>query len=174
MLAVLGESRGTDHLDLAAGEGGLEDIRRIHAALGIPGPDDGMHFIDHQDDVPLLSDLLDQALHPAFELSAELGPGHQGSQVQQKDLFVLQLIRDVSHGDALGQALGDCRLADTGFADQAGIVLLPAVQDLDHTFQFLVPADHGVEFAGPGACGQVDAVVVQIFPLSVFRIGRRI
>ena len=174
MLAVLGEGRGTDHLDLTAGEGGLEDIRRVHAALGVPGSDDGMHFIDHQDDVSLLSDLLDQALHAAFKLSAELGPGHQGSQVQKKDLFILQLVRHVSHGDALGQALGNRRLADTGFADQAGIVLLPAVQDLDHTFQFLVPADHGVELSGPGTCGQVDAVVVQVFPLSVFSIGRLI
>ena len=133
-----------------------------------------MDLVDHQDDIPLLSDLFNQALHPALKLSAELRPRHQRGQIQQENLLVLELIGHIPHGNPLGQALGDRRLADTGFADEAGVVLLPAVQNLDHAFEFFLSADHGVQLSGAGAGSQINAVVVQIFPLSVFRIGSRI
>ena len=133
-----------------------------------------MYLVDHQNDIPLFSDLFNEAFHPAFKLSAELSPRHQRREIQQKDLFILQLVRHISHGDPLGQSLGNRRLADTGFTDQAGIVFLTAVQNLDDTLQLLVPSHHGIQLSGAGAGRQVDAVVVQIFPLSVFPICRRI
>ena len=47
VLAVLGERRRADDLDLAARERGLEDVGGVHAALGIAGADDGMDLVDH-------------------------------------------------------------------------------------------------------------------------------
>ena len=66
-----------------------------------------MDLVDDQDDVAQLLDLLDQALHPALELTPELGARHQGGEVQQVDLLVQQLVGHVLVGNALGQALGD-------------------------------------------------------------------
>ena len=166
MLAVLGEGGSADDLDLPTGEGGLEDVGGVHAALGIPGTHDVMHLVNDQDDVAQLADLLNEALHAAFKLAPELGARHQGGQVQQKDLLILQLIGHVAHGDALGQALGDGGFAHAGLADQAGIVLLPPVQDLDHPLQLLLPADHIVQLSLPGPLGQVDAITVQELPLG--------
>ena len=170
VLAVLGKGGGADDLDLAPAQGGLQDIGGVHAALGVPGADDVMHLVDDQDDVALLADLLDESLHAALELAAELGPGHQSRQIQQEDLLVLELVGDAAHGDALGQALGNGGLAHAGLADEAGVVLLAAVQDLDHPLQLLFPAHHGIQLAFLRPGGQIDAVVIQEFALG--RAGR--
>ena len=51
VLAVLGEGGGADDLDLAPGEGGLEDVGGVHAALGVARADDVVHLVDDEDDV---------------------------------------------------------------------------------------------------------------------------
>ena len=174
VLAVLGEGGGADDLDLPPGQGGLEDVGGVHAALRVPGAYDVMHLVNDQDDVTQLADLFNEALHAAFKLAPELGARHQGGQVQQKDLLILQLIGHAAHGDALGQALGDGSLAHAGLADQAGIVLLAPVQDLDHPLQLLLPADHIVQLALPGPLGQVDAIAVQELPLGSLAVFLRL
>ena len=180
VLAVFGKGRRADDLDLAAAESRLQNVGGVHAALGIARADNVMHLVDDEDDVAVAADLFDQALHAAFKLAAELRPGHERRQVKQKYLLSLQLIRHFSVRDPLGQALGDGRLADARLADQAGIVFLTAVEDLDHTLQFLGPADHGVQLALGGACRQVNTVVIQklmlaargVFPIALRRTGR--
>ena len=51
VLAVLGEGGGADDLDLAPGEGGLEDVGGVHAALGVARADKVVHLVYHEDDV---------------------------------------------------------------------------------------------------------------------------
>ena len=67
---------------------------------------------------------------------------------------------DVAADDAMGQALGDGRLADAGLADQGRVVLGPAGQDLDDPLDLLLAADDRVELAQAGGLGQVDAELV--------------
>ena len=73
----------------------------------------------------------DEALDPLLKLAAELGAGHQGGEVQPVELFALEAGGHLAPGNALGNALGDGGLAHAGFADEAGVVLLAAGQDLD-------------------------------------------
>ena len=127
VLAVFVERRRTDDLDLAARERGLQDVRRVHRALGVARADEVMHLVDDEDDVAELFDLFDQSLHAALKLAAELRPGDERRQIHQIDLFALQLVGDVLVDDALRKPLGDGRLADARLADQAGVVLLAAV-----------------------------------------------
>ena len=89
-----------------------------------------VHLVDDEDDVAGLAYLLDESLHAALELAAELRSGHQRCEVEQIDLLVAQFVRHVAAGDALRQALGDGRLADARLADEAGVVLLAAVEDV--------------------------------------------
>ena len=81
ILAVFVEGGGSDDLDLPTGQGGLEDVGGVHAALGISGPHDVVYLVDDQNDVAQLADLLDEPLHAALELSPELGTGHQSRQI---------------------------------------------------------------------------------------------
>ncbi len=49
-LAIFVESGGADALDLAAGQGGLEHIRRVDRAFRATGADDGVDLVDEEDD----------------------------------------------------------------------------------------------------------------------------
>ena len=120
-----------------------------------------MDLVDEKDDVARGLDLADKALDALLELAAELGARDEGRHVQQVDLLVLQAGRDLALGDALGNALGDGRLAHACLADEAGVVLLAAAEDLDGTVDLPVAADDAVGLAVPGFLGQVFAVSVQ-------------
>ena len=163
ILAVLVEGGGADDLDLPAGEGGLQDVARVHGTFALTGGGDGVDLVDEQDDVARRLDLTQQTLDPLFELAAELGARHKAGQIQQVDLLLLQARRDIALGDPLRNALGDGRLADTGFADEAGVVLLAAAQDLDGAVNFPVPPDDVIQLALLRLAGQVLAIGIQKF-----------
>ena len=167
VLAVFVEGGGADDLNLAPGQGGLEDIGGVHAALGVAGAHDVVDLVDDQDDVAQLADLLDEALHAAFKLAPELGARHQRRQVQQVHLLIPQLEGHVPGGDALGQPLGNGGFAHAGLADEAGVVLLAAVQNLHHPLNLLLPADDRVQLAVPGPLAEIDAVAVQVLVLFI-------
>ena len=161
--AVLVERGGTYDLDLAPGQSRLEDVGRVHAALGIPGSDQVVHLVDDKDHVAFLLDLFHQALHAALELAAELSAGYQGRQVKKMNFLAQQLVGHVPFRDAARQPFRDGRLAHAGLADQAGVVLLSAVQDLDGPFDLFLTADQTVQFSLPGLFRKADGVGVQEF-----------
>ena len=67
----------------------------------------------------------------------------------------------VARDDALGEALGDRRLADAGLADQHRVVLRAAREHLDRAPDLLVAADHRVELARLGGGREVAAELRQ-------------
>ncbi len=76
MLAVLARRRRADALHLAAGKGGLEDVRRVERSLGRAGPDERVELVDEDDDVVVLDELLHDGLEALLELPAVLRAGH--------------------------------------------------------------------------------------------------
>ena len=168
ILPVLIEGGGTDDLDFPPGQRGLEDIGGIHAALGITGAHQVVDLINDQNDIAAGLDLGDQALHAAFKLAPELGSGNQCREIQQKYLFVPELVGYLSRHDSLGQALGNGGLAHAGLAYQAGVVLLTAVQNLDDPFRLHIPANDLVQRPGPGPGCQIHAIAVQELVLGLF------
>ena len=151
MLAIFIEGRCADHLDFTTGQSRLQDIGCIHGSFRITGTNQIMNLIDHQNDVAAFLDLADETLHATFKLTAELGTGHQSRQVQQEDFLIPQLIGHITGGDPLGKALCNSSLTDTGFTDQARIILLPAVQDLDDTLRFHVAANDLIQLSVSGS-----------------------
>ena len=164
ILAVLVEGGGTDDLDLAAGQGGLEDVGSVHRAFGITRADEIVDLVDDKDDIAELFDLLDEALHAAFKLAPELGPGHQGRQVQQEHFLIPEFEGHVPGGNTLGQSFGDGGLANARLADQAGVIFLAPVQNLNDPLGLHIPADDLIQLPASGPAGQVHAVGVQEFP----------
>ena len=124
-----------------------------------------MHLVDKEDHVAIGLHLVHQTLDPALELPPELGAGHQGGEVQQLDLLLPELGGNLPLGDAQGQPLRHSGFAHAGFADEAGIVLGPAGEDLDHPLDLLLPADDGVQLSRPGPAGEVRAVVLDMLAL---------
>ena len=126
VLAVLVERGGADRLQLAAGEGRLEDRCGVDRALGGAGADEVVELVDEQDDVAALGDLLHHLLEALLELAAVLRARHQRGQVERVDLLVLEQLRHLAARDALGEALDHGGLAHARLADQHRVVLLAA------------------------------------------------
>ena len=162
VLAVLVERRRADRVELAAGEHRLEQVGRVHRALGRAGADDRVELVDEQDDPALgVLDLLEHGLEALLELAAELRAGDERAEVERDDPLVLERLGHVAAHDPLGEALGDRGLADARLADQHRVVLRPAAEHLDDPPDLLVAADDRVELAGARLGGEVAAVLLE-------------
>src|SRR5690606_765312 len=72
-----------------------------------------------------------------------------------------QRLGHVAADDVLGEALDDGGLADTGLADEDGVVLGAARQRLHDALGLVVAADDRVELALAGSLGQVATELVE-------------
>ena len=114
------------------------------------------------------------ALEAFLELTLIFRARDQGTHVKGIDFFRFQIFRHLPVHNVLGDALRDGGLAHAGLAHQDGVVLGSAGKNLQNTADFIVPANHGVQFALGRALVQVDgkalqkAVVVIVFCHSSF------
>ncbi len=170
ILAVLLEGSGPNHLNLPPGEGGFQDVGSVHAALRVPGAHQVVNLVNKENHVPVCPDLLHQALDSALELAPELGASHQGCQIQQLDLLLLEPDRHIPLGNAQGKPLCHSGFAHAGLADQAGVVLGSAGENLHHPLNLLLPANDAVQLPGPGPGGQIRAVILDVLALLLVDI----
>ena len=162
VLAVLRLGRRADGLELASGEGGLHHVACVDGALCRPRSNDGVQFVDEQDDLTLrLAYLVHDALEPFLELAPELAPCHHAPDIQRQHAATLQLLGHVARRDGLGKALCYGRLAHTRPSDEDGIVLRPPDERLHHPPYLVVPSNDRVELPATGQIGQVQAEPLQ-------------
>ncbi|MNS60821.1 hypothetical protein D3C72_938320 [compost metagenome] len=163
VLAVLVGRRRADAAQLAAGQHRLHERGRVHRALGRPGADHGMKLVDEQNHpTGQTLDLAQKALEALLELAAVLRARHQPGQIQGQHRLVPKPRRHAALDDALGQALDDGGLADTGLADKHRVVLGAAREHLDQAVELGVAADHRVELAGGGDRREVPRVTGEL------------
>ena len=171
VLAVLGQGGGADRPQLAARERRLEDVGRVHRALGGAGANQGVELVDEEDHLAVgVHDLLDHRLEPVLELAAILGAGDQGAHVERHQAPILEQLGNVARRDPLRHALGDRGLADPGLSDQNRVVLGASGEHLHEASDLLVAANDRVELAGLCELGEVAAVVGEGVVL-VLRVG---
>ena len=157
-LRVFVERGGANAVQLAPGEGGLEHVAGIHRAFSLAGADEGVEFVDEEDDRALaFGDFLEHTFHALLEFAAVLGSGDERAEIEGEDALVLESFGHLPVDDALGEALGDGGLAYSRLADQHGVVLGAALQHLYRPADFAVAADHRVKLALAGAFGEIGA-----------------
>src|SRR4029453_4283897 len=161
VLAVLVARGGADRLQLAARERRLQDRSGVDRAFGGAGANEVMELVDEQDDVAALGDLLHHLLEALLELAAVLGTGDQRREVERVDLLALQELGHLVAGDPGRKTLDDGALADAGLADQDGVVLRAAREDLHHALDLGLAADDRVELRLCGELRQVAAELVE-------------
>ena len=169
----LRNSSAVDDLDLAAGQGRLQDGGGVDGALGRARADDGVDLVDEQDVLGRLLELAHDLLHALLELAAVLGPGDEAREVERPDLLAAQDVRHVAPGDELGEALHDGGLAHARVAQDERVVLLAAREDLHDALDLSVAADDGVEPAVGGELGEVAAVLLEHGALVALLLGPR-
>ena len=171
--AVLLERGGTDHVQIAAGQSRLEDVSGIHRIrlAAAACPDEGVEFVDEDDHVSVLGDLIQRPGQPLLEVSAVAGAREHAGHIEGDDALAVQLLGHLTGVDGLGQALGDRGLADACLTEQNGVVLRPAGEDLDRLLDLLGPTDDRVEAALCGQRREVGAVLLEHGSLGLVPFG---
>ncbi len=138
-----------------------------------------MHLVHEQDDVAALADLLHDLLEALLELAAVLAAGDERRKIERVELLAANGLRHLVGGDELRKPLDDGRLAHTRLADEHGVVLGPAREDLHHALDLLLAADHRVELALVRRAREVAAELVEqrrlgapSAPVLLARLGR--
>ena len=120
-----------------------------------------MQLVDEDDGVLIFHQLFHDGLKALFKLAAVLGAGHDEREIQAENALVGEEAGHFAVGDALCQALDDGRLADAGLADEHGIILGAAAENLYHALQFAFAAHQRIELAFHSGLGQVAAELGQ-------------
>ena len=168
---ILVQRCGTDGTQFAAGQGRLQDVGGIHSPLAAAGTHQRVYLVDEQDDASLgLRHLVDDRLQTFLELALVLGTGHQCAHVERVELLVLQVLGHVATHDALGQSLGNGRLARARLANQDGVVLRAPAQNLQHAAYLVVASDDRVQLALTGQVDQVLGILLQTLVVVVSRL----
>jgi hypothetical protein len=151
----------------------LQQVRRVARARRTTGADQGVRFVDEEDDGALGGiHLVDDLAQAAFEFALHARAGLQQADVERAQFHLAKRGRYIAFGDAPGEAFHHRRLADAGFAHQHGIVLPPAHEDVDDLPDLLVAADHGIDLAGARLFREVDRVTLQAVAFSQCGRGR--
>ena len=157
VLAVLGRRGRADAADLAARERRLEDVGGVERAFRRTRADQRVQFVDEDDDVRVVGQLLHDRLEALFELTAVLRAGHDERDVEREDALVGEEVRHVAVDDLLRQPFDDRGLADAGLADEDGVVLGAAAEDLLHALELVAAADQRIEQVLHRRVGEVAA-----------------
>ena len=172
VLAEFLQRGGADAVQLPARQHGLEEVRGVHRAVGLAGPDEGVHLVDEEQDAALGGlHLAEHGLEALLEFAAILRAGDERAHVQGEQGLVAEAFRDIAVDDALGEAFDHGGLADAGLADEHGVVLGAAGKDADDAPDLLVAADDGVHLARAGAGREILAVLGEGL-VGGLRIGR--
>src|SRR5690606_15792908 len=110
--------------------------------------DQRVQFVDKEDYAAFrILDLFKHGLQTVLEFAAIFRTGEHRARIERDKSLVLQCLRNVARNDPLRESLDYRRFADARLADQNGIILRSAREDLDRTPDLVVAADDGVELA---------------------------
>src|SRR5688572_12351876 len=82
VLSIFVERGGADAAELAAGESGFQKLGGIGSAFGLARADDGVHFVDEEDDLAIgFLDFADNGFKALFKLAAVGSAGDEETHV---------------------------------------------------------------------------------------------
>ena len=162
VLAVFVERGGADDPQFAAGERGLHHRAGVDGTFGGAGAHHLVELVDEDDHFALgAADLVHDGLEALLEFATELRAGDHRAHVEGEETLVLEVLRHVTGDDLLRETLDDGGLADAGLADDDGVVLRAAVEDLHDALDLLVAADDRIELAVTRVLREVVAVLLE-------------
>jgi hypothetical protein len=116
VLAELLVGGGAHAAELAALEGGLEEVGRVHrAARGGAGADHGVDLVDEEHGVGMASSSLTDDFQPLLEVAAVAGAG-QSAPMSRLKMVAPARTSGTSPARSSRRALGDGGLAHAGVA----------------------------------------------------------
>src|SRR5271157_1204744 len=124
-----------------------------------------MYLVDKKDHILHVLKLCDHPLHPFLEVSPEARAGDKRSHVERKNPRAADRLGHLPPGYELCKPFGYRSLADAGISHVYRIVLDPPAQDLERSFDDILPADKGIELSCPGHGGEFGSIRLDgLFP----------
>ena len=120
-----------------------------------------MDFVNKDDDIGVLLNLLNKCLDALFKLSAILGTGHHACQVECDDAFVEQNRAGAVFYNELSQSFNNGTFAHTRLTDEDGVVLFAATENFTDALYFAFTTHTEVEFSFGRSLGKVGAKIVE-------------
>ena len=161
VLSVFVYRSRADYLEFAAREARLQNVRRVHRALGSARADYRVYLV-YEEDYPLrLAYLLYEPPHALLELAAVFRPSDEVRDVELHDALALEHLRDVAGEYPLREALSDRGFADAGLAYKHGVVFRAAREYLNDALNFLRAPYYGVQLALRGKLRKVRRQLVR-------------
>ena len=158
--AVFVNGGGTHQLQFAPRQHRLENVGGIHRALCRAGANEVVQLVNKKQDVTGAGHLGQGIFHPFLKVAAILGAGHHPGQIQGEQTLFSQRLRHLTRGDALCQPLRHRGLAHPRLADEAGVILGAAAEDVDHPTDLLLPSHHGIQHPRPCQSGEIPPELV--------------
>ena len=161
---IFGPRGGGDCAEFTASKRWLEHVGRISLACLPTGADECVGFVYKENDWRWrLLDLFDHALEPIFKLAFHACTRLQEAQIERAEGNFLQRFRHVATGDALRKSFNNGRFSNACFARENRIVLSATREDIDDLPHLRFAAEHRIDLAGFGPCGEVDRVLVKVW-----------
>ena len=159
ILPVFLVGRRADAAQNALRQRGLQKVRGVHrAARGGARANHRMDLVDEENRVLVILDFLHDLLQALFEIAAIARAGEQRAHVEREHRRPGENLRHLVRDDLAREAFGDRGLADAGIADEQGIILLPAAQNLNRAQHFRLAADQRVDAAVARLPVEIDAI----------------
>ena len=175
-LVVFLERSRADALKLASRKRGLEDVRGIHRALRAACAHHRVDLVEEEDHVAGAFRLVDELLEALLELAAVLRSRHHPRHVYRDDALRLHLLGDFAAVDRLRKPFNDGSLSYARLANEDGVVLRPARENLDYALKLLLTPNHGIELSLPREVGEIAPESVycrRLLLLAVLALLRR-
>ena len=148
VLAILRPGGSGDRAQRAAGERRFQEVGGIAGAGCAAGANQGMGFVDEQDDRGGRAlHLVDHRAKALLELALHRRAGLHQADIEGAEPDIAQRRRHVAGGDALRESFDHRRLADAGFAGENRIVLPPSHQNVDQLADLFVATQDGIHLA---------------------------
>ena len=154
--------------ELSTGQRRLQDVGCIHGSGGSSRTYQSMDLVDEKDHFSLtVNHFLDYSLESFLEFSLILGSCDQGTKIQRVYQSALEVFRNVTVHDLLGDALRYRGLTDSRLTYQNRIVLGPPAEDLKNPSDLFIPADDRIELSLRRPLVEIDGKPAEVFK-SVF------
>ena len=87
-------------MELTTRQSGLDQIGRVHGAIGFTGADQSVHLIDEEHDAAFgLLNFFQNGFESLLELTAKLRASNQRAHIEGEQALILQAFRDIAIDD---------------------------------------------------------------------------
>ena len=120
-----------------------------------------MDFIDEDDDVGVLRELLKNYFKTLLKLTTVLGTSNNSCEVKVNDALVKKVLWAVARHNKHCKSFHDCGFTRTRFTQDDGVVLLSTRENLCDAHDFLFSTDYRVKLSLLSKFIEVPGKVIQ-------------